>query len=158
MIKIGDKMKKKHVYLFLLLLWMGLIFAFSAQPAHASSQMSDSILIKLLEFFSLNVKHDLPLWSILTFAIRKLAHMSEYAILTMIAFCFFKECKIVHSLSYAWVLSVLYACSDEAHQLFVPGRSGELRDVFIDATGALIGVLIILFIINCFKKSKEMKK
>lgn len=34
------------------------------------------------------------------------------------------------------MIAVLYACTDEYHQLFVPGRSGQLRDVMIDAVGA----------------------
>ncbi|UYJ41604.1 MAG: VanZ family protein [Lachnospiraceae bacterium] len=37
---------------------------------------------------------------------------------------------------FSWMIAVLYACTDEYHQLFVPGRSGQLRDVMIDAVGA----------------------
>jgi VanZ family protein len=36
------------------------------------------------------------------------------------------------------VLAVLYAISDEVHQSFVPTREGTLRDVIIDAIGALL--------------------
>lgn len=154
----GDKMKKKYGYLILMLFWMSLIFYFSAQPAAASNQTSDSILIKLLDFFSLSVTHDLPLWGILSFAIRKLAHMSEYAILSMLAFGFFKECNCKRCLFYAWLWSVGYACSDEFHQLFVLGRSGELRDVCIDAIGAGIGVLIIVLVMKWMHNSKEMSE
>ena len=39
-----------------------------------------------------------------------------------------------------WLIAALYAASDEIHQLFVPGRSGQLSDVILDSAGALAGV------------------
>ena len=39
-----------------------------------------------------------------------------------------------------WFIAALYAASDEIHQLFVPGRSGQLSDVILDSAGALAGV------------------
>ena len=42
-------------------------------------------------------------------------------------------------------LSVLYACTDEIHQTFVPGRAGMLTDVLIDGGGALIGLGAVRF-------------
>ena len=44
-----------------------------------------------------------------------------------------------------------YACTDEFHQLFVPGRSGQITDVMIDTLGGSIGVLIIS-VITLIKK------
>lgn len=41
-----------------------------------------------------------------------------------------------------WLIAVCYAATDETHQLFVPGRSGQVRDVLIDSVGAAIGVLL----------------
>ena len=43
---------------------------------------------------------------------------------------------------WAWVVGTLYAASDEIHQLFVPGRSGQLRDVFLDSAGVAAGILL----------------
>ena len=43
----------------------------------------------------------------------------------------------------AGLIGVLYAVSDEIHQCFVPGRSGELRDVLIDSAGVICGVVIL---------------
>jgi VanZ family protein len=37
-------------------------------------------------------------------------------------------------------ICVLYAVSDEVHQLFVPGRGGQVRDVLIDSAGATVGL------------------
>ena len=42
--------------------------------------------------------------------------------------------------------SFLYACTDELHQLFVSGRSGQFTDVLIDTLGALFGCLLLLMI------------
>ena len=43
----------------------------------------------------------------------------------------------------AFVMTALYGISDEIHQLFVPGRNGQLADVFFDSAGALAMILLI---------------
>ncbi len=53
-------------------------------------------------------------------------------------------------------LSLLYAFSDETHQLFVPGREGKLTDVGIDAIGIAIGLIVIGFIVS-WNRSKNPK-
>lgn len=45
----------------------------------------------------------------------------------------------------ALFLAIAYALSDEWHQSFVPGRSATLSDVMVDASGSLIGLLLIWF-------------
>ena len=40
------------------------------------------------------------------------------------------------------VFSVVYASSDEFHQTFVAGRDGNIIDVLIDSSGALVGIMI----------------
>ena len=42
-----------------------------------------------------------------------------------------------------WLIGSFYAASDELHQLFVPGRSGEIKDVLLDSLGVLLGVLLL---------------
>lgn len=49
------------------------------------------------------------------------------------------------------LVGVTYACTDEFHQLFVQGRSAELRDVCIDGCGVLLGIMITLIIIKIYK-------
>jgi len=44
----------------------------------------------------------------------------------------------------AWVLSALYAASDEFHQTFVPGRAGRLLDVVVDWLGAGLALLLAM--------------
>ena len=40
----------------------------------------------------------------------------------------------------ALVICVLFAMLDEFHQLFVPGRGAQVKDVIIDTTGAIVGI------------------
>jgi len=40
------------------------------------------------------------------------------------------------------LISMLFALSDEIHQLFVPGRAFQIIDLFIDFLGSLFGVII----------------
>ncbi len=99
---------------FVVVLWMGVIFALSAVPSLAS-----------------------PFEPVYDFILRKLAHVTIYAVLTILLFRAFR--MHVGRLSYAWLLAglvaILYASSDEWHQTFVPGREGSLRDVGINALG-----------------------
>ena len=44
--------------------------------------------------------------------------------------------------------SALYACTDEFHQLFVPGRTGQIFDVFVDTLGATFGCLLVLGVLK----------
>jgi VanZ family protein len=48
----------------------------------------------------------------------------------------------------AWLLTLLYAASDEFHQFFVPGRNASPVDVGIDALGAAIGLGILILVVN----------
>ena len=51
-------------------------------------------------------------------------------------------------------LAFLYACSDEIHQLFVPGRSGQVSDVLLDTLGSFTGIMIYKLIYNKIKGGK----
>ena len=55
-------------------------------------------------------------------------------------------------------LAFLYACSDEIHQLFVNGRSGEFTDVLLDTCGAGFGILVVITMsLICCKISEKLK-
>jgi len=42
----------------------------------------------------------------------------------------------------ALLICILYAVSDEVHQLFIPGRGGQFKDVIIDSAGVLVEIII----------------
>lgn len=136
---------KKNKYLILTILWMIFIFVMSQTPGNDSSKQSNFIVDIII--------HILPIAKeTLSFIVRKCGHMTEYAIL---AFLLYKTLiPIKKPLIKSFFFTFLYACSDEFHQLFIPGRAGQIRDVLIDSIGALIMILIIYFILK--RKDKKI--
>lgn len=128
------------------------VFNFSAQNASQSSNLS-------LWVASL-ITDDTNYQLVLEPYIRKVAHFSEYAIGGSLFFSLFATFKIKEEkqILFASVLGFLYAITDEFHQLFIEGRSGQIKDVFIDTLGAITGALIMCTIIKIFKTIKENKK
>lgn len=53
---------------------------------------------------------------------------------------------------FAFIFSVLYAASDEIHQLFTPTREGRMRDVIIDTAGIYLMYIYIKSHLNFVKK------
>lgn len=49
---------------------------------------------------------------------------------------------------------IVYAVSDEIHQLFVPGRGAQVKDVMIDSTGAFAGIIIYSWLKGLQRSSK----
>ena len=56
---------------------------------------------------------------------------------------------------FAFLLCVAYAMSDEIHQLFVPGRAGQVRDILIDSSGSFVGIAIVLLCIKLLEKRRQ---
>jgi len=54
-------------------------------------------------------------------------------------------------------MGIIYAITDEIHQLFVPGRSGKLEDVLIDTIGVWIGICVLLFFVKIIEIIKRCK-
>ncbi len=53
-----------------------------------------------------------------------------------------------NALFLSWGIGTGYAATDEIHQLFVPGRSGQLSDVLLDSAGVMAGIIIVLLLIR----------
>lgn len=132
---------KKIKYFIPAILWMGLIFFFSSQNGTASDSNS-YFLINLLGKIGINISSSIGL-SVANFIVRKTAHVTEYFILFMLLYFGFKKIYLKNIIIYPAIITILYSISDEFHQLFIEGRSGRIKDVFIDSIGVLIGLLII---------------
>ena len=105
----------------MLIAWMALIFILSAQSKLPSP--------------------DDP-W--IDFLFKKSAHFSVYGVLAVL---FWRALPAGQWLPlWSWLLSVLYACSDELHQSFVANRHPAARDVVIDACGAATALLLVWYI------------
>lgn len=133
-------MKKSYKWL-LVIGWMVLIFAFSNQPAVISDEKSKYV-IKLFEILGLNLNSIFGEFA--NFAVRKASHFIEYFILSILVFNSVYNGK---NLKKAAVLSVavvfIYACSDEFHQMFIPGRACRFTDVIIDTSGGALASLLL---------------
>ncbi len=150
---------KKIIKLLLVILWMGLIFSFSNDSAVVSTKKSDSVIIKTVEFFldrDLNDEEKEKWITYLVLPVRKGAHFFVYLVLgiLIISFCgeFMSLNKKLVLLSV--FLAFLYACSDEVHQLFVSGRSGQISDVGLDTLGAFTGIYLYKLIYTKIKGGK----
>ena len=148
---------KKIITLILIILWMILIFYLSNQIANESSKLSGGLTRKILEVLHILDGKTIEEQAIIETIIRKLAHFTLYAIggiLILLHINLYKisdKNKVIISCS----IGTAYAITDELHQLFVPGRSGEIRDVFIDSFGIIIGIIIIRLLLKMIKRGKR---
>lgn len=143
---------KKLLYWLPSILWMALIFFFSHQPGTQSSELSGGLTDIIATWLPFPIEN---LHSLETF-IRKNAHFFAYFILgILLLFAIRQGSKLTRQkLMAAWILATVYAASDEYHQLYIPGRSGEVRDVLIDSAGAATGLILYSFIYY-LRKSKR---
>jgi VanZ family protein len=85
----------------------------------------------------------------------KSLHVIEYAILTMTnTIAIFRNVDgigLKRAALYACFAALVYAISDEIHQLYVPTRSGQVQDVLIDS----IGIFSVYWLISLYEKSKK---
>ena len=121
------------------------IFCFSAQPAEQSNHVSSGVTEKIVDL-SPKVRQLPPaekqkVVANVNNAVRKYAHFTLFAVLGLfITLALFRpEQKWFITLAIALGFCILYAASDEIHQLFVPGRGAQFRDVMIDFSGAILG-------------------
>lgn len=136
----GTLRQSKQLAWLSVIVWMGVIFAFSAQ-AH-SGEMTAAYLGQA------------------NFVVRKCAHMCEYAML----FLLMRRAILLSEPSWplwrarssllAFVGTVVYAVSDEVHQSFVPGRSATANDVIVDAGGAAL-VWLVSQLLVCLLRSHK---
>ncbi len=154
----------------LLVLWMGVIFYMSAQPASVSSAMSGGFIEVIAEKFypnfeTLSQYEQTEIIASFQFVVRKAAHIGSFAILGFLSFLSFvsyRNLRFSTRLIFSTLVSVVYAASDEFHQKFVIGRSCELRDFLLDTAGIvgalLITVLFIMIIPPLRRKTAYINK
>ncbi len=152
-------MSKKIILWVAVIFWMGVIFSFSAQPAAESDELSLGIAQKIFQF--IHSLSDVPVFSwigtdniilaigVANHYVRKTAHFMIYFILAVLVYNLVaaygvKRSKVV---MLAALICLLYAISDEIHQIFVPGRAGQIKDVLIDFSGSVsaLGILYLVF-------------
>ncbi len=138
---------KKVINIILIILWMGLIFVLSNDTAEESSKKSDGLIVRCVQDIikrNLSTKEKEKVLKYLVKPVRKSAHFFLYFVLGILIINLFKSFELFNykTILLAILLCFLYACSDEIHQLFIKGRSCEVRDILIDTIGSLSGISV----------------
>lgn len=150
----------------LAIMWMCIIFAFSAQTKEESGAVSNSFTYQLVSntrtFFNLDLS-DARVKEIadaIEGFVRKAAHMTEYGVLSVLIFIWIGqwEMSLLRHGATAAGAAAVYAATDEIHQLFVPGRSGRFTDVCIDSAGAVLGVVVFVLIVKLVVMIRGLKE
>jgi len=167
-------MKKKVIITIswvLVVIWMGVIFCFSSVNATKSVSDSRKIIEKTIEKTvettnktGLTDKHPskekIEDTSIeLDYPFRKGMHITVFIILVLLVLNALYQSGVRNKLLYILgiLISVIYSCSDEYHQLFTE-RTGEIKDVFIDSIGIILGTILYkLGFVIYNKKIKSIK-
>lgn len=152
MLKYMVEKNKKRRYALITILIMLFIFIQSALPGDLSGRESGMIAAFLAQIFGKGLAE-------FSLFIRKGAHFTEYALLGISMFLYVREWlkerrETESMIRYAavWLAGTFYAATDEFHQLFVPGRSGQVSDVLIDSAGVLAGILLTAVILRTGKR------
>lgn len=131
---------------FLVLVWMLVIFMFSSSDGASSSATSGYLTNKVIEVFTGVTPSDKEyneIKSNVSFIVRKVAHFTEYFILglllmNMMFILDIKSNRIIYSI----MIVILYAISDELHQMLVDGRNGYIGDVLLDSSGGMFAIYL----------------
>ena len=149
---------------------MSVIFMFSSQSKAVSADLSEGLTVKIVN--TVPVIKDKPpevkreIVKDIHSCIRKCAHFLLFSLLGISAFLMFAVMKYGSTEQRKWLYAIIfcavYAAVDELHQMFVPGRSGEMGDIILDTAGAMAGSTVfinvrdaIIVMYKQFKKSKR---
>lgn len=155
---------KKLISAILIGVWMIFVFGFSSQDGDESSHTSRGTVEKVVS--SVVNKTKAPeekkqeMIELANPIVRKIAHYTEYIIggILIINFITLFKVKENRAILYSVTFGMFYAITDEIHQLFVPGRSSQVVDVFIDTLGVATGIMAFLIVYKIIQKRKENKE
>lgn len=154
------------ISLLFLLSIMLLIYNLSAETAAESSKTSGGFSKLILSLFypdfkTFSSEHQNEIISSFSFLIRKMAHFTLYGLLgfwVQMSIITYRNIPFITRNLMACAVCLVYSVFDELHQTFVSGRSGELRDVLIDLSGAVICVVLSAFVIRYNKRLFNLVK
>ena len=136
------------------------IFGFSNQNAEESSGISGRVAKRIIEiqpkYKNIKEEEKQELIEKYQHPVRKFAHFSIYTLLGMAIAgltCTYKinnKKRILITL----ISGAVYAMTDEFHQTFIAGRSGQITDVLLDTAGVILGCIIVIIGINNFLVEK----
>jgi VanZ family protein len=125
------------------LAWAALIFNLSTETY--GTPFSGWLLREILGLLHLGISP--ATFLILHHHFRKLAHLTEYAILSGLLYGCLESARPFPwrpRAAFACILAAgAYALTDEFHQAFVPGRTASWIDCGIDTAGASLGMVVV---------------
>lgn len=140
-------MIRKVLSVFLVIFWMGFIFSFSSSEGEESGSLSRDLLVKVIEVVTPYKDGDAKMEEVvdvLHFPFRKLAHFTVYFILGATVINMFYAFNInKYTLILSVIICIIYAISDEVHQMFVSDRNGQISDVLLDSSGSCLAIYLI---------------
>lgn len=161
--KINKEITKRIIFGILLIVWMIVIFCFSSEQSTKSSNTSQTViktgLNQIKSFKEMEEPKQNELVESLQHPTRKLAHFTIYTIGGLIIFNFINtfNISVKKKIAITILIGLLYASSDEIHQLFTDGRSGQITDVLIDTSGVCLGC-ILAYLVKRLRSKKKWGK
>ena len=160
-------MKSLKIVLWVLVLFIAcLIFSFSSQPAKKSDSVSKGITRKIVDTLP-QTKHKTEqqkqkIVNKINHYVRKLAHFTAFFFFGLFLLCamlltYSNKYSAIKIILMSAIIALLYAISDEIHQMFVPERGPQVKDVLIDFSGSALSFFVVMItkkIISMFKKSQ----
>lgn len=149
------------VFILLSVICMAVIFMFSMEDSDESSERSGTITEIAIEVFApdfeeLTVSQQTDIISSMDHIVRKIAHFSIYMLLGFLISCAAGKRRLLSAgTPVSLVICFIYACSDELHQYFVPGRSCQFTDVLIDASGSMCGIILSMLCMYLLSRIKN---
>lgn len=130
------------------------IFSFSSQNGKESgglSRKAAEVIINAAESLHIVDSDSVDkeqLIEDIQYPVRKLAHMTEYGIFAALVYIALAADGLIWRFTGIATVAVgfLFACTDEFHQTFVPGRCGAFTDVLIDTAGCIVFAVICMAI------------
>ncbi len=147
----------KYFSILLVLFCISVIFLFSCDNAEISTKKTENFMNKIVNV-STSISHNNTFF---TFGVvRKCAHFFEFFLLGFLVLNFIKYYKKLNIkiIIYCILFCIIYAISDEIHQLFVSGRSCEIKDIIIDSSGSISGIFFYYLLYYNVNKTKLIKK
>ena len=156
----------------LVLIWMITIFYLSSMDSDQSNTKSKETINVVVEN-TIDVTNDIGITNepttkeninsivnVLNKPLRKCMHATVYFVLVILVINAFNQMHLltrVNTYLYSIIICFIYACTDEIHQLYVVGRTGQFIDVLIDTIGALLGCLMFYIGSKIINKNRKRK-
>ena len=142
--------KRRHLCAVLLAVNLAVIWGNSLLPGSDSGAMSGGIMEVIRSMLGISESAA----DLLHHLVRKLAHFTEFACLGALLGWRCGMKKERHMLAYPALLGLAAAVVDESIQLFTPDRGPSLVDVWIDESGAITGLMMVLIGHHLIRKRK----